>query len=125
MTQSPYSPPHSAWSRSGVPQALGAYLVWGLIPIFFNLLHKVTPVELVAWRVLFTLPFCLSVIAVRRQGPALRAALTQHQQRLAHERVVFADYVNATRNVAASQVAQARESRTILDKIAARFWSRD
>ena len=79
MTQSPYSPPHSAWSRSGVPQALGAYLAWGLIPIFFNLLHKVTPVELVAWRVLFTLPFCLSVIAVRRQGPALRAALGDRQ----------------------------------------------
>ena len=75
MTRGPHSPSHSAWLHSGVPHALGAYLAWGLIPIYFNLLHKVTPVELVAWRVLFTLPFCLAVIALRRQGPALRAAL--------------------------------------------------
>ena len=67
--------PQPNWSASGVPQALGAYLAWGVLPIFFNLLHKVTPVELVAWRVLFTLPFCLAIIALRRQGPALRAAL--------------------------------------------------
>ena len=65
--------------RSGVPQALGAYVAWGLIPIYFNLLHKVTPVELVAWRILFTLPFCLAVIAVRRQWPALRAAMADRR----------------------------------------------
>ena len=66
---------HPHRSQSGVPQALCAYLAWGLVPIYFSLLHKVTPVELVAWRVLFTLPFCLAVVAVRRQGPALQAAL--------------------------------------------------
>lgn len=67
--------PLPGWFASGVPQALGAYLAWGVLPIFFNLLHKVTPVELVAWRVLFTLPFCLCIIALRQQGPALRMAL--------------------------------------------------
>ena len=67
------------FAQSGVPQALCAYLVWGLIPIFFNLLHAVNPIELVAWRVLFTLPFCLVVIALRRQGPALRAALSDRR----------------------------------------------
>ena len=66
---------HPHRSQSGVPQALCAYLAWGLVPIYFSLLHKVTPVELVAWRVLFTLPFCLAIVAVRRQGPALQAAL--------------------------------------------------
>ena len=70
---------HKPLSRSGVPQALGAYLAWGILPIYFNLLHKVTPVELVAWRVLFTLPFCLAIVALRRQGPALRAALADRR----------------------------------------------
>jgi len=65
--------------QSGLAHALGAYLAWGLIPIYFNLLHLVNPIELVAWRVLFTLPFCLVVIAFRRQGPALRAALTDRR----------------------------------------------
>jgi chloramphenicol-sensitive protein RarD len=65
----------SQWPANGVPQALGAYLAWGVVPIYFNLLRNVTPVELVAWRVLFTLPFCLAIIGLRRQGPALRMAL--------------------------------------------------
>lgn len=60
---------------SGLPHALGAYFAWGIVPLYFNLLHAVNPVELVSWRVLFTLPFCLAIVAVRRQVPDLRAAL--------------------------------------------------
>ncbi|WP_404479853.1 EamA family transporter RarD [Novosphingobium sp. BL-52-GroH] len=61
---------------AGLPQALGAYAVWCLFPLYFALLHEVAPFEVVVWRLLFTLPFCLAAILVLRQGPALRAALT-------------------------------------------------
>ena len=60
---------------SGFPQALGAYLIWGLFPLYFALLRAVSPIEIVAWRLLFTLPFCLVMIAITRQGRELRAAL--------------------------------------------------
>lgn len=60
---------------SGLPHALGAYFAWGILPIYFNLLHAVNPIELVSWRVLFTLPFCLAIVALRRQGPDLRASV--------------------------------------------------
>lgn len=60
---------------AGLPQAIGAYAVWCLFPLYFALLHEVAPFEVVAWRLLFTLPFCLAAIILLRQGPALWAAL--------------------------------------------------
>lgn len=59
----------------GLLQALGAYFIWCLFPLYFAALHTVAPFEVVAWRLLFTLPFCLIMVAVLRQGPQLRAAL--------------------------------------------------
>ena len=61
--------------RGGLPFALGAYLIWGLLPLYLRLVHQVPPFEFVGWRILFTLPFCLLFIALRRQGADLRSAL--------------------------------------------------
>lgn len=64
---------HSA--RSGLSFALAAYFIWGFLPLYFRQLHGVPPLELVAWRVVFTLPFCLIIITARRQWPELRRVL--------------------------------------------------
>jgi chloramphenicol-sensitive protein RarD len=61
---------------AGLPQALGAYAVWSLFPLYFALLHAVAPFEVVVWRLLFTLPFCLASVLIFRQGAALKTALT-------------------------------------------------
>ncbi len=60
---------------SGTPMALGAYLIWGLLPLYLMLVSQVPPFEFVGWRIIFTVPVCLLFIAVRRQLPDLRAAL--------------------------------------------------
>jgi chloramphenicol-sensitive protein RarD len=60
---------------SGLPLAVAAYTMWGFIPLYFALLRTVPPFELVAWRIVFTLPLCLVIVALRRQGPELLAAL--------------------------------------------------
>ncbi len=60
---------------SGAPMALGAYLIWGLLPLYLMLVSQVPPFEFVGWRIIFTVPVCLLFIAVRRQLPDLRAAL--------------------------------------------------
>ncbi len=60
---------------SGLPMALGAYGIWGLLPLYLRLVHSVPPLEFIGWRILFTLPFCLLFIALRKQGADLRAAL--------------------------------------------------
>lgn len=61
---------------AGLPQALGAYAVWSMFPLYFALLHAVAPFEVVVWRLLFTLPFCLASVLIFRQGAALKTALT-------------------------------------------------
>jgi chloramphenicol-sensitive protein RarD len=55
--------------------ALGAQLIWGLLPLYLAMVHMVPAVEFVGWRLLFSVPFCLLFIALRRQGPELAAAL--------------------------------------------------
>lgn len=60
---------------SGVPQAIAAYTVWGFIPLYLLLVRAVPAFEFVAWRIIFTLPICLVIIAFRKQGPDVMAAL--------------------------------------------------
>lgn len=44
--------------------AVGAYGLWGLLPVFFLLLAPAGAVEIVAWRILFSLVFCAALITV-------------------------------------------------------------
>lgn len=62
--------------RAGMQMAVGAYVVWGLLPIYFWVLADAIPAfELVGWRIILTLPICLLFIALRGQGKDLFAAL--------------------------------------------------
>ncbi len=45
--------------------ALAAYGTWGLLPIFFRLLHHVDPVEIVTQRVLWSLLLILAILSLR------------------------------------------------------------
>ena len=60
---------------SGLAFAISAYGLWGLLPLFFLLLHPTGPFEVVAWRVLFSLVFCLALITATRGWPALLVVL--------------------------------------------------
>ena len=67
---------HSSTMRRGLAAALTAYVIWGLLPLYFRALHQVPPLEFVGWRILLTLPVCLLIVTWRKQGSELRAALT-------------------------------------------------
>lgn len=60
---------------NGLPQALGAYLIWGFLPLFFMLVRHLPPFEFVGWRIIWTLPLCLLIVAARRQFPEIVAAI--------------------------------------------------
>lgn len=62
-------------TSGGMPLALGAYLLWGLFPLYFLLLKDVPSLELVGWRVVFTIPVCIVLILLRRQVAAVVTAL--------------------------------------------------
>lgn len=64
------SPPR----KSGLPMALAAYTIWGFLPLYIALMRHVPAFEMVAWRIVFTLPFCLAIAVFRRQiGEIARA----------------------------------------------------
>jgi chloramphenicol-sensitive protein RarD len=68
---------------SGLPAALGAYLIWGFLPLYLLLVASVPPFEFVGWRIIWTLPLCLIIVAVRRQFPELLAAMKSPRTMLA------------------------------------------
>ncbi|MBT2188032.1 EamA family transporter RarD [Sphingobium nicotianae] len=63
--------------RTGLLAGFGAYALWGLLPIYFKLLHDVSPTELVAHRILWSVLFLVFVIAGMRLYPALWQACRQ------------------------------------------------
>lgn len=71
------NPQHNA--PSGLPAALAAYVIWGLLPLYLILVSSVPPFEFVGWRIIWTLPFCLIIVMFRRQGGDLQAALQDRQ----------------------------------------------
>ena len=46
--------------------AFTAYLIWGFLPLYFLLLMPTGPWELVAWRIVLSLGFCLILLTVMR-----------------------------------------------------------
>ena len=63
--------------RSGAFYAVAAYGLWGLFPAYFLLLVPAGPIEIVAWRVLFSVVFCALVITAMRKWPTLVAIVKQ------------------------------------------------
>jgi chloramphenicol-sensitive protein RarD len=62
-------------ARSGLPAALGAYLIWGFLPLYLILVNRVPAFEFVAWRIVWTLPLCLIIAGLRHQWPEIIGAL--------------------------------------------------
>jgi len=58
--------------RRGTWYAVTAYVLWGITPIFWNELRGIPAVELLAHRILWSLPLLLLVIALRRRWATLR-----------------------------------------------------
>ena len=81
MTSTPA--PAETPAPSGLPAALGAYIMWGFLPIYLLLVQAVPPFEFVGWRIIWTLPLCLLIVAARRQFGELRAALSNPRTMLA------------------------------------------
>lgn len=61
----------------GIASALGAYLCWGLFPLFWRLLASVDALELIAHRHLWSLVTMLALLAWSGGFAQLRAALRQ------------------------------------------------
>ena len=53
------------WDRAGLAAALTAHVFWGSMPIYLLTVRSVPALEFLAWRILFTIPLCLAILAWR------------------------------------------------------------
>ena len=61
--------------KAGILYALGAYGLWGILPVYFLLLRPAGAIEIVAWRIVCSLVFCGILLAVTRSFGRFAAVL--------------------------------------------------
>jgi chloramphenicol-sensitive protein RarD len=66
-------------SRAGLSLGLLAYALWGVLPLYFKAVRGVPPVDIVAHRVLWSLPFLALLIAISRGWPKVREAINDRK----------------------------------------------
>lgn len=74
MTDAP-TPTKNEDTLAGFLYALGAYFLWGFLPIYMKALAHVPPAEVVAHRVIWSLPIALGVLVYLGRTADLRHAL--------------------------------------------------
>ena len=65
---------HAHGSGSGFAFGFAAYALWGVLPVYFKALADVDPVDIVAHRVLWSVPFLAVLITLTRNWAKVRAA---------------------------------------------------
>ena len=68
--------PH-ARARTGLFLGLGAYLLWGVLPLYIKALEHVRPTEIVAHRILWSVLFLAVLVALWGRLPQIRAAFRE------------------------------------------------
>jgi chloramphenicol-sensitive protein RarD len=66
-------------SRKGIWLALGAYGIWGVLPVYWKLLHEVPADQILAHRIVWSFGFLGLLVVLRREGKVLRAAWGQRR----------------------------------------------
>lgn len=73
-SQTVTEPSASGDSPQGLAFAVSAYLMWGILPLYMKLLAHISPVEVVAHRIIWSVPVAGALlIALRRTGDLRRA----------------------------------------------------
>ena len=70
-------PSRTPHPRAGFVLGLAAYALWGVLPVYFKALAAVPAVDIVAHRILWSLPFLAALILLSRGWPKVRDALAQ------------------------------------------------
>ncbi|MFC1828153.1 EamA family transporter RarD [Thermodesulfobacteriota bacterium] len=62
-------------SLSGVACAAAAFLIWGISPIYWKVLHNIPALEIIMHRVIWSFLFLIMLLVFQKQWPELTAAL--------------------------------------------------
>ncbi|WPO87308.1 EamA family transporter RarD [Herbiconiux sp. KACC 21604] len=97
-------------TRSGLVYAFGAYVLWGVFPLYFLLMRPAGAFEVVAWRILFSLVFCAVLLTVTRGWGALGRIVRQRRLLLLMGLAGALIYVNWQTYILATLSGQVVES---------------
>ena len=61
--------------RAGLLLGLGAYVIWGVLPLYFKAVDHVSALEIVCHRIVWSLLFLAVLATLWRRWPGIRAAL--------------------------------------------------
>lgn len=70
---------HEGVDRRGLAFGVGAYALWGLLPLYFRLLGPIDAGEIVAQRVLWSALLVAIIVVAARRGAQLRAAFADRR----------------------------------------------
>ncbi len=87
----PAPPPQS---RAGFLYAIGAYGLWGVLPLYFLLLLPASAFEVVAFRILMSLVFCALLLTVTRGWARFSALARNRRTMLLMALAAIAIYIN-------------------------------
>ncbi|WP_165220810.1 EamA family transporter RarD [Affinirhizobium pseudoryzae] len=74
-TDTAASVPQNGDTPQGFAYALAAYGIWGILPLYLKALGHISPVEVLAHRVVWSLPFAALILLVTRRFGDIKAAL--------------------------------------------------
>ena len=66
-------------AREGVIAGLAAYLMWGVLPVYFMTVAAVEPTEVLVHRIIWAVPFGGLILTLRHQWPEVWRALTHRR----------------------------------------------
>jgi chloramphenicol-sensitive protein RarD len=61
--------------KKGVLYGIGAYLLWGLFPIYWKLLHSVSAIQLISHRIIWSFILLVLILLATRQWKTFRGAV--------------------------------------------------
>ncbi|MBE3120096.1 MAG: EamA family transporter RarD [Candidatus Atribacteria bacterium] len=64
--------------KKGIWYALGAYVIWGLFPVYWKLLAGIPALQLLGHRIFWSFLLLFGIVLVARQGKTFQAALNRH-----------------------------------------------
>lgn len=62
--------------RAGLMFGLGAYVIWGVLPLYFKAVDQVSALEIVCHRIVWSLLFLAILATLWRRWPGIKAAVT-------------------------------------------------
>lgn len=63
-------------TRNGILYGVAAYVLWGVVAVYFKIVGRVWPLEILAHRIVWSVVVLFTIIALLRRWPLLRAVVT-------------------------------------------------